>query len=106
MRSRREKVLLAIGLAGSALAAFLIQRGLSGLSDALLGNYEVDLPPWLRLVLTYHQAIWVLPLLVLLAWVAWPQQRWRGAVACTLGLGMFAFSLMSYLPFFKVAVTL
>jgi hypothetical protein len=106
MRSRRDIGLLCFGLACSALAAFQVQRGLVESAGPLLNNYELDLPPWLSFVLTYDQVAWALPLLVLIAWAAWPQKRWRGAAACTVGIGILALGLVPHMPFFQVAVTL
>lgn len=106
MPSKRDVTLLWMGLASAALAAFLIQRGLSEVAGALLDEVELDLPGWLRFLLTYPQVIWGLPLLVLVAWAAMPRTRLRGVAACTLGLGMLALTLLPSLPFFKIAVTL
>jgi hypothetical protein len=107
MKPDRTTILLLVGLAGSALTAFQLQRELSIWAAMLAEDwYELDLPTWLGFVLTYPQVAWALPLLVLLTWAVWPSRRQRGTAACVLAAVMLALALMAHLPFFKLAVTL
>ena len=102
MKSSRNMALLLLGLAGSIWTAFQLQRGLSGLASAVLENYEISVPAWLRFALTYPLLAWGLPLLVLITWAGWPSEKWRGPAACALGLGMLACTILP----FKLALTL
>jgi hypothetical protein len=107
MKPDRTTILLLLGLAGSSLTAFQLQRELSYWAATLAEDwYELDLPSWLGFVLTNPSVAWALPVLVLLTWAVWPNRRQRGVAACVLGAAMLALALMAHLPFFKLAVTL
>ena len=101
MRSKGDKVALAVGVLCAAIAATIPPLLVLQFREVFV-SFGADLPPLTELFIHYNLALWLLPVLVVATWLYWPKATSRSLVACLMGVA----SLVLVVPVLVVALYL
>lgn len=109
MRTREEKILLAIGLLAAAAAAAVPFLVVPPFRETY-ANLGIEPPFVTRLFLQYGPVFWLLPFASLAAWLYWPTRPRRAWVSCLIGVASFVIMVplliaALYVPIFQVPAT-
>ncbi len=99
MRSGTDRFQLAVGLLAAIVTA-IVPMIFVPYFDDLFKKVKIALPPMSRFFLENYHALWALPVLVVIVWLAWPSPARRGLFACLLGIG----SALLILPLLMIAM--
>lgn len=99
-------ILLLTGIAAALLAA-LVPTLVVPQFQQVFASFGAELPLLTRLALEQHLWLWLLPVLVIAAWLFWPRPRQRSLAACLVGAGGLAIIvplliLAMYLPILQL----
>lgn len=108
--SSGHPALVVIGVACAALTALVPTLIVPRFSE-MFRMFGATLPWPTQLLLQGYAALWILPVLVLLVWSAWPRPRSRAKAACWFGalclvLGLPACVAALYMPIFALSQTI
>lgn len=108
--SSGHPALIVIGVACAALTALVPTLVMPSFSE-MFRSFGATLPWPTQLLVQGYGALWILPVLVLLIWGAWPWPRSRAKAACWFGafcliLGLPACVVAMYLPIFALSQTI
>lgn len=99
-----EKGIFIVSLLTSMLVAWATIFTVPKFAD-LFEGFGAELPFWTRIIMQHHEAVLILPMLVLVAWLIWPRREDKVLAAFGVGVGGGAIVAQSvtigmYLPIF------
>ncbi len=98
--------LFIVGLIAALLAAAIATLVVPQFRQLFQG-FGAGLPVATGLAMDYYLFLWLLPIVVIAARVAWPDSRSRSAIACVVGVGglvviVATLTFVLYLPIIKL----
>lgn len=106
MPTINNKPALAIGMILAALVPAIASWVVPGFRETF-ASFGAELPLLTRFFVNHTVTLWMLPVLVLAAWLFWPRRERRGLAALLVGAGsLLVFPVMvfaMYLPIFSLS---